>query len=174
MFDGTWLSGQVATCHPDVPDSAAVAELWTLLRHRAEGFAALRPDVGSSRILPPRRGLQHDESASFVDHGWAADRVGFERGEFDAVAFDAAEQVVLVMEAKARTTGPDSLDKLAREWMRFAAEPAADLDNNAGRKWRELVKLSADHPVSVLLVADGSRWILDVRQVDGRVVVRPV
>ena len=47
-----------------------------------------------------------------LDHGWSSERVGFERGEFDAVAYDEGGRVAMAMEAKARPTGPDSLEKL--------------------------------------------------------------
>lgn len=95
-----------------------------------------------------------------LDHGWPAAQVGFEQGEFDAVTYDPEGRIVLVMEAKARTTGPDSLDKLVRAWIQFKGDPTADLNNNAGRKWRELARLCLGGPVTVWLVADGARWTL--------------
>lgn len=217
-MDETWLASQLRVSKKDVPESAAAAEMRAFLEERAEAFAAARHDVGSSQIVMPRRGLQHDESASFLravsagiahvdeagyvtlptvrqkkpvgryalfsksgsgvsvnleyliqvgataelvlDHGWPVHQVGFEQGEFDAVSYDSAGRVVLAMEAKARTTGPDGLDRLIRAWMRFTADPTADLNNNAGRKWRELTRLCLDGPVTVWLVADGARWVL--------------
>jgi len=38
----------------------------SVLEERADVFAAARPDVVSSTIVMPRRGLPHDESASFL------------------------------------------------------------------------------------------------------------
>lgn len=224
-MDEEWLASRLSESGRDTPDSAAVAQMWTLLRSRAHAFAELRDDVGSAEILLPRRGLQHDESASFLravsagiakvdaagfvtlptvrqkrpigryalfsksgngisinleyivqigttaelvlDHGWPEDQIGFEQGEFDACAHEADGRVVLATEAKARAAGPDSLEKLVRAWMQFAADPDSDLDNNAGRKWRELGRLSAAGPVVVWLVADAARWILRSRIVDG-------
>lgn len=98
-----------------------------------------------------------------LDHGWPAAQVGFEQGEFDAVTYDPEGRIVLVMEAKARTTGPDSLDKLVRAWIQFMGHPDADLNNNAGRKWRELTRLCLGGPLTVWLVADKARWTLTAR-----------
>ncbi len=217
-MNAEWLAEQIRESQRHGAGSAAVAEMWSLLRERAVGFAGQRPDVQSSVVLVPRRGLQHDESASFLravaegiaeiddagsvtlptvrqkapvgryalfsksgigvsvnleyiiqigataelilDHGWPPDRVGFEQGEFDAVAYGDLARVVLAMEAKARVTGPDSLEKLIRSWMRFEADPTVDLNSNAGRKWRELALLTRGGPVTVWLVADGARWTL--------------
>ena len=37
-----------------------------------------------------------------LDHGWPADSIDFERGEFDALASDHEGRVSLAVEAKAR------------------------------------------------------------------------
>ena len=221
MMDDAWLEAMLRECVPPALDSPEAGRLWSLLIERAVGFAAARDDVLTANLLPPRRGLGRDESASFlravdegfavvdsagyvtlplvqqkkpvgryalfsksgagvsvnleyvvqvgataelvIDHGWPPDRVGFERGVFDAVAYDQDGRVALAMEAKARPTGPDSLEKLVRSWVSFAADPTADLANNAGRKWQELDRLAGDGPVVVWLVADQARWSLTAR-----------
>jgi hypothetical protein len=227
--DRDWLATQLAGVRAPVPSSSEVDAMWALLEDRAPGFRRVKDGVESTEIVRPRRGLLHDESASFLravdagiavvdeagyitmptvmakspigryalfsrsgtamsinleyviqvgttaelilDHGWPAHRVGFERGEFDAVAFDETGRVVLAMEAKARATGPDSLEKLVRAWIGFGNDPDADLANNAGRKWRELTKLCTQGPVTVWLVADSARWSVRASLDQGRVVL---
>ncbi len=132
-----------------------------------------RTATRKSREPAPRNQRRWIRAELILDHGWPASDVGFEQGEFDAVAYDAHGRIGLTMEARARTTGPDSLDKLVRAWMRFGADPAADLNNNAGRKWRELTKLCLDGPVAVWLVADGARWTLTARNGDAGPVLVP-
>lgn len=224
VIDHAWLIDQVGRTSTSETDSAAVRDLWALLESWAPGFARTKEGVESSEIIRPRRGLNHDEAASFLravssglavvddagyvslptvrqktpvgryalfsrsgtamsinleyliqvgataelvlDHRWPADRVGFERGEFDAVCFDRLDRVVFAMEAKARVTGPDSLESLVRSWLSFHANPDADLANNAGRKWRELRSFCQSGPVLVWLVADGARWELTA-ELDG-------
>jgi hypothetical protein len=105
--------------------------------------------------------VQAGATAELVfDHGWPASDVDFERGEFDALTHGPDGRVALAMEAKARMTGADSLEKLLMCWLRFAADSEADLNSNAGRKWRELTRLCVAGPVVVWLVADGARWTL--------------
>ena len=58
------------------------------------------------------------------------------------------------MEAKARAIGSDSLEKLLTSWMSMAEDPGLDLNNNAGRKYRDLQKRCATGPVVVWLVTE--------------------
>lgn len=230
-MDDAWIAARLRECVPPALDSPEAGRLWGLLLERVDGFAAARDDVFTGNLVPPRRGLGRDESASFLravdegfavvdragyvtlplvrqkkpvgryalfsksgagvsvnleyvvqvgataelvlDHGWPPDRVGFERGEFDAVAYDEDGRVALAMEAKARATGPDSLDKLVRSWVRFAADPTADLASNAGRKWQELGRLASAGQVVVWLVAEQARWSLTARVSGTRLQLRP-
>jgi hypothetical protein len=64
------------------------------------------------------------------------------------------------MEARARVGGPESLETLVRFWLRVSQDASVDLNNNSGRKHRELLRLCQDGPVHVWLVADGARWSL--------------
>ena len=64
------------------------------------------------------------------------------------------------MEAKARVSGADSLEKLVTSWMLMAEGPNLDTNNNAGRKSRELQRLCRSAMVVVWLVAEGARWTL--------------
>lgn len=57
------------------------------------------------------------------------------------------------MEAKARVSGPDSLEKLLVNWLRMAVDPTIDLDNNAGRKYRDLQRRCETGRLVVWLVA---------------------
>jgi hypothetical protein len=79
------------------------------------------------------------------------------------------------MEAKARATGPDSLEKLVMAWRSLAHVAEADMNSNAGRKWRELDRLCAAGPMTVWLVSDGARWTLLARRTsDGRLRLQAV
>ena len=73
-----------------------------------------------------------------LDHGWSPGDIDFERGEFDAVGDGTGDRPLLVMEAKARVSGSDSLEKLLTHWILMAEDPNLDTNNNAGRKYREL------------------------------------
>jgi hypothetical protein len=77
------------------------------------------------------------------------------------------------MEAKARVTGADSLEKLLASWMSMAEDASLDRNNNAGRKYRELLKRCETGPVVVWLVAEGARWTLIAVLNDGSVRLTP-
>ena len=77
------------------------------------------------------------------------------------------------MEAKARVSGPDSLEKLLTSWLGMARDHAMDLNNNAGRKYRDLLKRCETGPVVVWLVAAGARWSLIAELMDGSVRFAP-
>jgi hypothetical protein len=94
------------------------------------------------------------------DMAWPGGDLDFERGEFDTLGYGTSGRAVLVMEAKARATGRDSLEKLVQAWLGFSRDQNLARDNNAGRKWSELERLCASGPVRVWLVADGARWAL--------------
>jgi hypothetical protein len=102
-----------------------------------------------------------------LDHGWAPKAIDFERGEFDAVAAGTDDKHLLVMEAKARVSGPDSLQKLLTHWLRMARDHSIDLNNKAGRKYRDLLRRCEMGPVLVWLVAAGARWSLVAELIDG-------
>jgi len=61
------------------------------------------------------------------------------------------------MVAKARVSGPDSLEQLLTSWLGMARDHTIDL-NNAGRKYRDLLRRCETGPVVVWLVAAGARW----------------
>lgn len=231
-IDGAWLKGRIATVATPWADSPGVSRLRGLLQEWAVGFSERRPDVESSAVVWPRRGVLHDEAASFLraldsgfvtvdgagffvvptvraktpagryallsksgagvsinleyliqvgataelvlDHGWSPNAIDFERGEFDALALGEDGRALLVMEAKARVTGPDSVEKLLTSWMSMADDPGPDLNNNAGRKYRDLQKRLESGPVVVWLVAAGARWTLVAELSDGSVYLTPV
>ena len=108
-----------------------------------------------------------------LDHGWSPADIDFERGEFDAVGVGPGDRTLLVMEAKARVSGPDSLEKLLTSWMSMAEDPNLDTNNNAGRKYRELQRLCRVGLVVVWLVAEGARWTLIAELDDGAVRLTP-
>jgi hypothetical protein len=108
-----------------------------------------------------------------LDPGWSPSDIDFERGEFDAVGVGPGDRVLLVMEAKARVSGLDSLEKLLTSWMSMAEDPRLDMNNNAGRKYRQLQRLCRSGRVVVWLVAEGARWTLIAETVDGSVRLTP-
>jgi hypothetical protein len=108
-----------------------------------------------------------------LDHGWPPETVNFERGEFDALCVDPDNRVLLAMEAKARVTGPDSLERLVASWLQLIEHADADRATNAGRKFTELGRLTERGKVLVWLVADGARWPLWADQVRGQLSLSP-
>lgn len=108
-----------------------------------------------------------------LDLGWPASQVEFERGEFDALGLAPDGRVVLAVEAKARATGPDSLQTMLASWITFAATDAAAPATNSGRKYRELLRLCDRGPVALWLVAAGVRWSFDATTHDGRINLVP-
>lgn len=108
-----------------------------------------------------------------TDGHWPPELLDFERGEFDLLGHDPHGQVTLVMEAKARATGPDSLATLVTAWLAYSRldDPAHLPATNAGRKYRELWRLARDRPVAVWLVAAGARWNLAAHMDDDRLVL---
>lgn len=108
-----------------------------------------------------------------IDGHWPPALLDFERGEFDLLGHDPHGQVTLVMEAKARATGPDSLATLVTAWLAFSRldDPANLPATNAGRKYRELWRLAHDGPIAVWLVAAGARWNLAAHMEGDRLVL---
>jgi hypothetical protein len=83
----------------------------------------------------------------------------FERGEFDIVGLDDNDRESLLVEAKARVDGSDSLTSLRTSFLTAATDPAHVIANgNHRRKWDHLCRVVQNGPVDVLLVASGARW----------------
>ena len=144
-----------------VIDAAGFVTLPGLRQKKPAGRYALFSKDGPGVSVNLEYLIQIGATAELVlDHGWPPQAVDFERGEFDALGYDPHDRVVLAMEAKARATGPDSLETLVLAWLSFAEDPTLDLASNAGRKWRELTRLCSHGPMAVWLVADGARWNL--------------
>ena len=99
-----------------VVDRAGYVTLPMVQQKKPVGRYALFSKSGAGVSVNLEYLVQVGATAELVlDHGWSSDRVGFERGEFDAVAYDEeGGRVAMAMEAKARPTGPDSLEKLVR------------------------------------------------------------
>lgn len=81
MIDEVWLLRALGSTLSHNDPGGAVGRLHGLLQDWAVGFARGRPDVGSSDLAWPRRGLLPDEAGSFLralDHGLVAvDGAGF-------------------------------------------------------------------------------------------------
>ena len=106
-----------------------------------------------------------------LDHGWARGALEFERGEFDIVGLGTDDKESLLVEAKARAEGSDSLAALRDSLLAASADEAFHISvDNHRRKWEQLCRVVADKPVDVLLVADSARWWFRASRVDsGRV-----
>jgi hypothetical protein len=77
---------------------------------RPAGRYALLSKSGAGVSINLEYVVQVGATAELVlDHGWDGREVDFERGEFDALAYAPSGRPLLVMEAKARARGPDSL-----------------------------------------------------------------
>jgi hypothetical protein len=117
-------------------DRAGFVALPTVRAKTPAGPYALLSKSGSGVSINLEYLIQIGTTAELVlDHGWSASDIDFERGEFDAVGVGDDNRALLVMEAKARVSGPDGLEKLLMSWLRMANDHTSDLDNNAGRKY---------------------------------------
>lgn len=105
--------------------------------------------------------------------GWPAEALDFERGEFDALGTARDDRVTLAVEAKARVTGSDGLEKLLRQWLVLASGPEPYLEDNAGRKYRQLRTFCEAGPVTAWLVAAGARWALRASLAEGVMELEP-
>ena len=78
--------------------------------------------------------------------------------------------ITFVAEAKARTSGSDSLTGLAEAFDRLQHDPDANVHRGHRRKWDELVRIVNTHgTVELLLAADGARWWYDASpSIEGR------
>lgn len=94
--------------------------------------------------------------------GWPRERLCMELGEFDAAALDEGGTPAVLVEAKARATGPDSLETLLGKWIGFGEQAIIPTrGENAANKYLELLAATQLRPeVTVLLVAAGARWWL--------------
>jgi hypothetical protein len=140
-------------------DEAGFVTLPTVRPKNPTGRYALFSKLGGGVSLNLEYVIQVGAAAELIlDHGWPADRLDFERGEFDTLAYRSDGSVGLAVEAKARAAGPDSLEGLLRFWFRAEREPDIALENNTGRKLAELRRLCLSGPVHLWLVADSARW----------------
>jgi hypothetical protein len=106
-------------------------------------------------------------------HGWPADAVEVEVGQFD-VHGHGDDRVVLAMEAKARIDGPDSLQSLWRSFVEFASGDAPpEPHDNHSRKYVELLRLSETGPVVLWMVAAQARWVVLTHRDGDRITFEP-
>jgi hypothetical protein len=139
-----------------IVDGAGFVVLPTVRAKMPAGRYALLSKSGAGVSVNLEYLIQIGATAELVlDHGWSPADLDFERGEFDAVGIGPGDQTMLVMEAKARVSGPDSLEKLVTSWMSMAEDPGSNMNNNVGRKYRELQRLCRSGRVVVWLVAEG-------------------
>ncbi|WP_353952523.1 hypothetical protein V6K52_03500 [Knoellia sp. S7-12] len=104
-----------------------------------------------------------------LDHGWEESCLVFDpfvRGAaLDLWGFARAAdgpwwegEITFASEAKARVDGPDGLRSLLASLLALSSDPATSASNNHLAKWREIVTLTRDRDINLLLVADGARW----------------
>lgn len=105
------------------------------------------------------------------DLGWPREQLRVELGEFDGSIVHENAEPLIVMEAKCRRTGTDSLSQMLLRWLRFAQEedpPIRGRGRNAEHKYLDLLRLTAERPtIGVLLVADGARWWMQATREEG-------
>jgi hypothetical protein len=155
-----------------VVDDAGFVNLPTVRAKNPTGRYALFSTLGGGVSLNLEYVIQVGAVAELIlDHEWPGERLDFERDEFDALGYRSDGSVGLAVEAKARATGPDSLEGLFRFWFRAEREPDTRLNNNAGRKLAELRRLCLSGPVHLWLVADSTRWSVLASLEAGRVVL---
>lgn len=104
-----------------------------------------------------------------LDHGWEENCVVFDpfvRGAaLDLWGFAEPPdgqwwegEITFASEAKARVDGPDGLSSLLTSLLALSSDPATPASNNHLAKWREIITLTRDRDIDLLLVADGARW----------------
>lgn len=105
-----------------------------------------------------------------LDHGWNPDRLVFDPfftdDHLDLWGYAEAPRgadwrdgdVVFAAEAKSRVKGADGLQALRRTFDRLAEDPEELVPDGHRHKWNEIVRLTRDHPIELLLVADSARW----------------
>lgn len=106
--------------------------------------------------------------------GWAAQDLQVEMTEFDIAGFGPSDNVVLAVEAKARVSGPDSLEKLLRRLLVLGEASPPEPVANAERKYLQLLRFCESGPVVVWLIASGARWSFLARRAGDRVHLRPI
>jgi hypothetical protein len=109
-----------------------------------------------------------------LDHGWPGEALDFERGEFDAFGYGPDGRVILAMEAKCRSRGADSVEKLLLEWLSLSRMGVSGAPTNAGRKYAELLRLCEGGTVVVWVVAANVRWAFEASSNGVRVELRPI
>jgi hypothetical protein len=81
-------------------------------------------------------------------------------------------KVVLLVEAKARVKGGDSLSALLSSFEKLSEDPAVPVSRNHRRKWNELLLMVGEHgTLQLLLVADGARWWFEAQASGNSVVI---
>lgn len=144
-----------------VVDEAGFVTLPTVRPKKPIGRYALFSKSGDGVGLNLEYVIQVGAAAELIlDHGWPPGQLDFERGEFDTLGYRSDGTVGLAVEAKARATGADSLEKMLRFWFRAERQRDLRLNNNAGQKLAELRRLCQPGPVHLWLVADSVRWSL--------------
>ena len=155
-------------------DASGFCTLPTVRAKTPAGRYALLSKSGSGVSVNLEYLVQIGATAELVlDHGWSPADLAFERGEFDALGVGTDGRILLAVEAKARVSGPDSLQKMLETWLLIAEDASIDLNTNAGRKYRELHRLCQLGRTGVWLVAEGARWTLVAELVDGSVSLTP-
>lgn len=114
-----------------------------------------------------------------LDHGWSRHALAFEMGEFDILGFaatpDLHERAALLVEAKARISGGDSLFSLREAFIAKSADPAFLMSaHNHRRKWDELEAKTQGGLSFLWLVASGARWSFLARRVGSRMLIDSV
>ncbi len=111
-----------------------------------------------------------------LDHGWKPDRLvfdpffggdaldiwGYARGPKTSSWRDGG--IIFAAEAKSRVQGADGLKSLLSAFERLNDDRSALVPTGQRRKWEEVRRLTSQHPIQLLLVADGARWLFSAAQ----------
>lgn len=114
-----------------------------------------------------------------LEHRWPRHLLAFEMGEFDILGFAVTpglhERATLLVEAKARCSGGDSLSSLRESFIAKSSDPAFPMSTpNHRRKWSELVARTQGGPSFLWLVASDARWSFLARRVGSRTAIESV
>ncbi len=121
-----------------------------------------------------------------IDHGWHPQRLVFDpffaNDALDLWGFATEPSgeswrdgdIVFAAEAKARVKGRDGLQSLLKAFEQLNANPCAAVPPGQRRKWEEALRLTVDHPVQLLLLADGARCWYSAGRTNGALELEPL
>lgn len=121
-----------------------------------------------------------------LDHDWKPDRLVFDPffggDALDIWGYAAGPKgsswrdgdIIFAAEAKSRVQGADGLQSLLSAFERLNGDRSPLVPIGQRRKWEEVLRLTSQHPIQLLLVADGARWWFSASQNQNGLLLEPL